>query len=160
MPSVKRMSILGYFSERFPASVVGGLDCSIGQLEQRVPFKKRLHALGLRLVQEQNAVCDVIGKAEFMCHADQRYAAFGQLAHGFQDLAHQFGVQRQVTSSNSITTGSIAKARAIATGCFCPPDSRPTAARPMYRIQYHKAQCGGARGDHRSAPCGFLGYCR
>ena len=35
------------------------------------------------------------------------------------------GSSAEVTSSNSMTAGSVASARAIATRCFCPPDSWP-----------------------------------
>ena len=49
----------------------------------------------------------------------------GQLAHGAQHFAREFGVEREVGSSNSMMSGSIASARAMATRCFWPPDSRP-----------------------------------
>ena len=75
-------------------------------------------------IHENDAVGDLAGEAHLVGNHDHRHPGFRQLADYRQDLADQFRIESRVGSSNSIRRGEMASARAIATRCCWPPESR------------------------------------
>ncbi len=63
------------------------------------------------------------GEIHLVGDDDHGHVLLGELLHHQVDLLDQLGSSAEVASSNSITLGFIASARAMATRCFCPPDS-------------------------------------
>lgn len=69
-------------------------------------------------VHEDRAVGDLAGEAHLVRHEHHRHAALGEIADDLQHLPTISGSRALVASSNSMISGSIASARAIATRCF------------------------------------------
>lgn len=71
----------------------------------------------LALVHEDDAVCDLAGKAHFVSHAQHGHAVFGEADHGVEHFLTISGSSAEVGSSNSMIFGFMQSERAIATRC-------------------------------------------
>jgi hypothetical protein len=71
---------------------------------------------------EENLVGDVIGEMHLVRNADHRQATRLQPNDHFENLPHQFGVKRRRDFIEQQNMGRMARARAIATRCCCPPE--------------------------------------
>jgi hypothetical protein len=70
-----------------------------------------------------NLVGDLAREAHLVRDDDHRHAVDGELPHHVQHLPTSSGSSADVGSSKSISLGSMARARAMATRCCCPPES-------------------------------------
>ena len=73
---------------------------------------------------EDDPVGDFFGEGHFVGDDDHGHVFVGELFDGPQDFAGQFRVQGVVGSSKSMMSGSMARARAMATRCCWPPERR------------------------------------
>jgi hypothetical protein len=64
------------------------------------------------IIHEDHPIGDITGKAHFMCDDDHRHSGFGEAADHAKHLADQLGSERRCGSSNSMTRGDTARARA------------------------------------------------
>jgi hypothetical protein len=74
------------------------------------------------LVQEQHLARDLAGEAHFVGDHEHGTSFLGQRLYHLEHFADQLGSSAEVGSSNRMISGSIAKARAMATRCCWPPD--------------------------------------
>ena len=75
------------------------------------------------VAHESHAVGDVAGEGHLVGDQHRGHAGPREVADDGQHLADEFaGSSAEVASSKSMTSGSMASARAMATRCFCPPD--------------------------------------
>ena len=68
------------------------------------------------LVHEDHAIAHLAGELHLV-RDEHRHPVPRQVAHDHEHLADELRVEAEVTSSKSITCGSIISARAIATRC-------------------------------------------
>ena len=75
-------------------------------------------------VKEAHAIGKFAGKPHLVGDHEHGQVVFGgEVADDSEHFAANSGSSADVTSSNNMTFGRIARARAIATRCRCPPES-------------------------------------
>ena len=93
-------------------------------LRMLVQLGGRALFVDLPLVEEAHPIRELTGKAHLV--GDHEHGQVVLAAEPADDIEHftaQLGSKAEVTSSNSITLGRMAKARAMATRCCWPPES-------------------------------------
>ena len=73
-------------------------------------------------VHEDEVIADLPGELHLVGHDQHGHAAL-RVTHDEEYFADELGSSADVTSSNSMTCGSIIRARAMATRCCWPPES-------------------------------------
>ena len=77
------------------------------------------------VVGKIDVVCNFLGKSHLVGNEDAGHPFLGEFLDGDQDLFHRLGIKGRGDLVKSITSGFIARDRAIATRCCCPPESSP-----------------------------------